>query len=103
MDDRRAFLGIAAAALLPCVLDAQAAAQGATPAASQAAVPARPGGEQARHALTGPFEGYETVVTLVNLPAGAAGAPPAAGPGHRHPGFVLGYVLEGKLRFAINW
>ena len=86
MENRRTFLGIAAASLLPFNLDAQ------TP------VPPRPG-ELARHGLTGPFEGYEAVITQVTLPAGAGRA---AGPGHRHPGFVLGYVLEGQLRFAIN-
>lgn len=29
-------------------------------------------------------------------------APGAASKAHRHPGFVLGYVLEGELQFAIN-
>jgi quercetin dioxygenase-like cupin family protein len=31
-------------------------------------------------------------------------SPSGAGPGraHRHPGLVLGYVVEGQLRFGIN-
>src|SRR5688572_16139107 len=29
-------------------------------------------------------------------------APGAVSQAHRHPGFVLGYVLEGAIRFAIN-
>ena len=89
MQDRRTFLALAAASLLPISIDAQ------TPA------PPRPGGELARHALTGPFEGFEAVVTQVSLPPGQPGAS-AQGQGHRHSGFVLGYVLEGQLRFAIN-
>jgi quercetin dioxygenase-like cupin family protein len=93
MQDRRTFLGLAAASLLPIGIDAQTAAQ--TPAAP------RPGGELARHALTGPLEGFEAVVTQVTLPPGQPGAS-AQGQGHRHSGFVLGYVLEGQLRFAIN-
>jgi quercetin dioxygenase-like cupin family protein len=80
---------MAAAALLPIGIDAQ------TPS------PTRPGGELARHALTGPFEGFEAVLTQVNPPAGQPVAT-TQGPGHRHSGFVLGYVLEGQLRFAIN-
>ena len=34
----------------------------------------------------------------LNIPPGSR----AAGPGHRHPGAVLGYVVEGQMRFAIN-
>ena len=26
----------------------------------------------------------------------------SSGPGHRHPGPVLGYIAEGQMRFAIN-
>src|SRR4029434_8409020 len=84
MQDRRTFLGLAAAAaLLPIDLDAQ------TPAAAP-----RPSTELARHALTGPLEGFEAVLTQVTAQAGQPGAA-AQGQGHRHSGFVLGYVLEG--------
>ena len=86
MQDRRTFLGIAAAALLPSGINAQ------TPAPRPAAA------ELARHPLTGPFEGYEVVLVELNPAPGSR----AAGPGHRHPGAVLGYVVEGQLRFAIN-
>jgi quercetin dioxygenase-like cupin family protein len=85
MQDRRTFLGIAAASLLPAGLTAQ------TPAP-------RPPAELARHALTGPFDGFEVVLVELNIPPGRS----ASGPGHRHPGPVLGYVVEGQLRFAIN-
>ena len=83
--DRRTFLGIAAASLLPISLDAQTS------------VP-RPAAELARHALTGPFEGFEAVLVELNIPPGQR----SSGPGHRHPGPVLGYVAEGQMRFAIN-
>ena len=89
MEDRRTFLGLAAAALLPAGLDAQAPAQ---PAAGRGAA------ELARHALTGPLEAYEVVLVQLNIPPG----PGTTGPGHRHPGPVLGYIAEGQMRFAIN-
>ena len=89
MQDRRTFLGIAAASLLPVGIDAQAPAQ--TPAP-------RPAAELARHALSGPFEGWDVVLVELNIAPGRT----AAGPGHRHPGPVLGYVVEGQMRFAIN-
>jgi quercetin dioxygenase-like cupin family protein len=85
MMNRRHFLGVAAASVLPVGLDAQ------TPA------PPRPAVELARHALTGRLEGFEVVLVQLNSPPGIS-----SGPGHRHPGPVLGYVVEGQARFGIN-
>jgi len=82
MQNRRQFLGIAAASLLPIGLDAQASGP-------------QPDGELARHALTEPLEGFDAVLVERNFP-------PGSGRAHRHPGVVLGYVVEGQLRFAIN-
>jgi quercetin dioxygenase-like cupin family protein len=79
--DRRTFLGLAAA-LLPIGLEAQTSGTG-------------PSSEIARHTLTGPLEGFDAVLLERNFP-------PGAGVSHRHTGFVLGYVVEGQLRFAIN-
>jgi quercetin dioxygenase-like cupin family protein len=89
MQDRRTFLGIAAASLLPASLSIGVDAQTAAP---------RPPTELARHALTGPFEGFEVVLVQLNIAPGQGGS----GPGHRHPGPVLGYIVEGQMRFAIN-
>ncbi len=90
MQDRRTFLGLAAAAsLLSIDLDAQTAQSPASPRA-----PA----ELARHPLTGPFDGYDAVLVELNIPPGQR----SSGPGHRHPGPVLGYVTEGQMRFGIN-
>ena len=85
MQDRRTFLGLAAASLLPAALDAQ------TSGAQAPAV--RAPAELARHALSGPFDGWDVVLVELNT---------GSGPGHRHPGAVLGYVVEGQMRFAIN-
>ena len=85
MPDRRTFLGLAAASLLPMRIDAQTPAQ-------------RPPAELARHALTGPLEGFDAVLVELNIPPGQR----SSGPGHRHPGPVLGYIVEGQMRFAID-
>ena len=52
--------------------------------------------ELARHALTGPEQGMEAILVEVTAPPGVPSTI------HRHPGFVLGYVLAGELDFAIN-
>lgn len=52
--------------------------------------------EIARHALTGPQQGMEAVLVDVTSAAGASSHI------HRHLSFVLGYVLDGELKFAIN-
>ena len=90
MQDRRTFLGLAAASLLPAALDAQ------TSGAQAPAV--RAPAELARHALSGPFDGWDVVLVELNIAPGRT----ASGPGHRHPGAVLGYVVEGQMRFAID-
>ena len=55
----------------------------------------RPPRELARHALTGPLDGFEVV--LVELNPG-----PGAGRDHRHTGPVLGYVVDGQVRFGVD-
>ena len=46
--------------------------------------------------MTGPLEGFDAVLTEVNFGPGVSARQ------HRHPGFVLGYVLDGQMRNAIN-
>ena len=89
MNNRRAFLGLAAAALLPESLKAQAA---------QPAQESDRFGVIAKHALNGPLEGYEVVLTRSAMRFFPGGSTPV----HTHPGIVLAYVLEGRVRFAIN-
>jgi quercetin dioxygenase-like cupin family protein len=55
-----------------------------------------PSGELARYALTGPLEGFDAVLVELNF------GPGSSTPEHRHPGFVLGYVVNGQLRSAID-
>lgn len=55
-----------------------------------------PAKELARQELTGAQAGMEVILVEVTS---RPGAPSAA---HRHPGFVLGYILDGEMAFAIN-
>jgi quercetin dioxygenase-like cupin family protein len=84
MENRRTFLAMAAA-LFPASLITLAAQ-------TQAPSGAR---ELARHTLTGPFDGLDAI--LLELHPG-----PGSGRDHRHTGPVLGYVLEGKVRFGVD-
>ncbi|HUQ87061.1 MAG TPA: cupin domain-containing protein [Vicinamibacterales bacterium] len=43
------------------------------------------------------LDGWQMTATEITIPPGA---PP--GRKHRHPGFVIGYVLEGSYSFAVN-
>jgi quercetin dioxygenase-like cupin family protein len=90
MDDRRAFLALASA-LVPASL-ITVAAQAPTPAPAGASTPPR---ELARHTLTGPLAAFDAL--LIELHPG-----PGQGREHRHNGPVLGYVLEGRVRFGVN-
>jgi quercetin dioxygenase-like cupin family protein len=61
----------------------------------EASVPRRTG-ELARYPLTGRFEGFDAVLVELNF------APGASARAHRHPSFILGYVVDGQMRSAIN-
>jgi quercetin dioxygenase-like cupin family protein len=56
----------------------------------------RRSGELARYTLTGALAGYDAVLVELNF------APGASAPAHRHPGFIVGYVVEGQMRFSVN-
>lgn len=42
------------------------------------------------------LDGWQMTATEVTYPPGQSSGK------HRHPGFVIGYVLEGQYRFAVN-
>ena len=53
-------------------------------------------GELARYTLTGALAGYDAVLVELNF------APGTSAPAHRHPGFIVGYVVDGQMRFSVN-
>ena len=70
----------------------------AAPALSASQAPANPSRVVAtKDAPAVNLDGWQMTATEVTIPAGA---PP--GRKHRHPGFVIGYVLEGQYSFAVN-
>jgi quercetin dioxygenase-like cupin family protein len=56
----------------------------------------RRSGELARYTLTGALAGYDAVLVELNF------APGTSAPAHRHPGFIVGYVVDGQMRFSVN-
>jgi quercetin dioxygenase-like cupin family protein len=85
MNDRREFLTAGVAGLAAALLAAHEA---------QAAPSARTIAQ--RDAPTVSLDGWQMTASEVNYPPGESSAR------HRHPGFVIGYVLEGQYRFAVN-
>jgi quercetin dioxygenase-like cupin family protein len=95
-DDRRNFLtslmGLATVALSERLLaegertrvEGQAAASASRPVATKDAPAVN-------------LDGWQMTATEITIPPGA---PP--GRKHRHPGIVIGYVLEGQYSFAVN-
>jgi quercetin dioxygenase-like cupin family protein len=83
MENRRTFLQLAAAALVPASLGAQTPSPNAAPR------------EVSRHTLTGPLAGFDIVLFELN-------PGPGTGRDHRHTGPVLGYVLDGQVRFGVD-
>ena len=86
INDRRTFLALATALLPASLIKLSAQAPPTAPAAAR---------EIARHTLTGPLAAFDAL--LIELR-------PLVGEGreHTHTGPVLGYVLEGKVRFGVN-
>ena len=56
----------------------------------------RASGELARYALTGPLQGFDAVLIELNFQPGRSA------PEHRHPGPIVGYVVDGRMRTALN-
>jgi quercetin dioxygenase-like cupin family protein len=88
--ERRTLLESALASLIGATFaPAVAAAQGQS-------APAPTSKPLAVHPLDGPFAGWQGTMLEVTYPAGGTSA------AHRHPGPVFGYVVSGKIRWAIN-
>ena len=85
MNDRREFLTAGVAGLAAALLAAHEA---------QAAPSARMIAQKDAPKIN--LDGWQMTATEVNYPPGESSAR------HRHPGFVVGYVLEGQYRFAVN-
>jgi quercetin dioxygenase-like cupin family protein len=66
------------------------------PTPTQEASAPRRSGEIARYALTGALEGFDAVLIELNFQPGVSA------PEHRHPGPIIGYVVDGEMRTAIN-
>jgi quercetin dioxygenase-like cupin family protein len=92
MEDRRTFMALATALFPASLITLSAQAQ--TPAGVPSTASAPPS-ELARHTLTGPLAAFDAL--LIELRPG-----PGQGREHRHNGPVLGYVLEGRVRFGVN-
>lgn len=91
--ERRAFLQTLVATALASGIAGEAAASPQAAGGSQAAgTPQQP----RRQPLPPPFDGLDASFADIRVQPGVEGRP------HKHSGFVLGYVLEGEYRFAIN-
>ena len=85
MSDRREFLTAGVTALAATLLAAHEA---------HAAPSAGPVAQKGAPKIN--LDGWQMTATEVTYPPGESSA------SHRHPGFVVGYVLEGQYRFAVN-
>lgn len=101
MNDRRDFM-VAAAGVLAAALSERLVAEGSEMGVEgligeqqPAANPSRP--VATKDAPKVNLDGWQMTATEITIPPGA---PP--GRKHRHPGFVIGYVLEGQYSFAVN-
>ena len=85
MDNRRDFLMATMLSLAGSAFAARAA--GAAPSARQVVQ---------RDLPKVNLDGWQMSATEVTYPPGESSGK------HKHPGFVIGYVLEGQYRFAVN-
>ena len=85
MNDRREFLTASLMGVAASLIAAHEA--GAAPSAKLLAQKATPAVN---------LDGWQITANEVTYPPGEASGQ------HRHPGFVIGYVLEGQYKFAVN-
>lgn len=93
--DRREVLQTGLAALAGAVTlgDRGAAAEAGQAPPATPATQSRPLGA---HPLGAPFEGWQGTMIEVTYPPGVVSA------AHQHPGPTFGYVVRGRIRWAIN-
>ena len=97
-NDRREFLTGSAMGILMLALSQQLRAGGTESRVEGQQPPANPSRAVAtKDAPKVNLDGWQMTATEITIPPGA---PP--GRKHRHPGFVIGYVLEGQYSFAVN-
>lgn len=97
-DNRREFLAAAVSSMAAVILSERLAAEsggmrveGQQPAAAPSRLLATKDAPKVN------LDGWQMTATEITLPPGA---PP--GRKHHHPGFVIGYVIDGQYSFAVN-
>jgi quercetin dioxygenase-like cupin family protein len=97
-DDRREFLTAALSSVAAVILSERLGAEGgeARIEGGTALAPSSKPVAQ-RDAPKVNLDGWQMTATEVTYPPGESSQGK-----HRHPGFVIGYVLEGQYRFAVN-
>lgn len=96
-DNRREFLIAGMMAMAAPVLGEHLFADGKHSGSAEQAAASGSRAVATKDAPAVNLEGWQMSATEITIPAGA---PP--GRKHHHPGFVIGYVLEGQYRFAVN-
>ena len=89
-NDRREFLTATAMTLAASLI----ASRQASGASAERAPSAKPLAQRDTPAVN--LDGWQITASEVSYPPGESSGH------HRHPGFVIGYVLEGQYRFAVN-
>ena len=93
MNDRREFLTASLIGVAASLIATHEA--GAAPSSAALLAPSsKPLAQKATPAVN--LDGWQISASEVTYPPGEASGQ------HRHPGFVIGYVLEGQYKFAVN-
>ena len=94
-DNRREFMAAAAGLFAAALSERLVAASDAPGVEGQPANPSR--AVATKDAPKVNLDGWQMTAVEITLPPGAP-----SGAKHHHPGFVIGYVLEGQYSFAVN-
>jgi len=94
--DRRSVLQAGLGALAGAVTVRELTASAVAAAGDQATAPASQSKPLGVHPLGSAFEGWQGTMLEVTYPPGSVGA------AHQHPGPTFGYVVRGRIRWAIN-